>query len=80
MSRFLEDRQSCFRGKVVPPENAPVTTPEAGANMGSDIPAKTCYHVMELLSDPLGPVWKATRQVIEQRNKEHWFLRALKQT
>ena len=40
--------------------------------MGNDMPAETSFHVMELLSDPLVPEREASRQVIEQRIKEHW--------
>ena len=36
------------------------------------MPAETCYHVMELLSDPLGPEWEASRQIIEHENRENW--------
>ena len=35
------------------------------------MPAETCYHVMELLSDPLGPEWEASRQIIEHENREN---------
>ena len=54
MSRTLEDRQGRLRGKVVSPEVGPVWNPEARVTMNSDMPAETCYHVKELLSDPLG--------------------------
>ena len=39
--------------------------------MGSDMPAETHYNVMELLSEPQGPEWEASRQKIEQEDKEH---------
>ena len=36
------------------------------------MPAETPYNVMELLSEPLEPEWEASRQKIEQENKEYW--------
>ena len=36
------------------------------------MPAETCYHIMELLSDPLGPEWEASRQIIEHENRDNW--------
>ena len=53
MSRALEDRQGLLRGKAVPPVVAPVWNLEARMTMNSDMPAETCYHLMELLTDPL---------------------------
>ena len=72
MSRTLEERQGRLKGLVVPPQISPVWNPEARITMGSDMPAQTCYHVMELLSDPLGPEWEASRQIIEHENRENW--------
>ena len=40
--------------------------------MGSDMPAETCYRIMELLSDPLGPEWEASRQIIEHEKRDNW--------
>ena len=72
MSRTLEDMRGGLKEKVVPHENAQVWEPEARVTMGSEMPAETCYNVMELLSEPLGPEWKASREKIEQENKEYW--------
>ena len=72
MSRTLEERQGRLKGLVVPPKISPVWNSEARITMGSDMPAETCYHVMELLSDPLGPEWEASRQIIEHENRENW--------
>ena len=72
MSRTLEDRRGRLRGKVVSPEGAPVWNPEARVTMGNDMLAETRHNVMELLSEPLGPKCEASRQVIEQENKECW--------
>ena len=72
MSRTLEERQGRLKGLVVPPQISPVWNPEARITMGSDMPAETCYHVMELLSDPLGPEWEASRQIVEHENREIW--------
>ena len=72
MSRTLEERQGRLKELVVPPQISPVWNPEARITMGSDMPAETCYHVMELLSDPLGPEWEASRQIIEQEIWENW--------
>ena len=40
--------------------------------MGSDMQVETCYHIMELLSDPLGPEWEASRQKIKNENRGNW--------
>ena len=53
MSCALEDRQGRLRGKAVPPVVVPVWNLQVRMTMDSDMPAKTCYHLMELLSDPL---------------------------
>ena len=71
MSRTLEERQGRLKGLVVPPQTSPVWNPEARITMGSDMPAETCYHIMELLSDPPGPEWEASRQIIEHENKDN---------
>ena len=55
MSRTLEERQGRLKGKVIPPQRTPVWNPEARITMSSDMPLETCYHIMELLSDSLGP-------------------------
>ena len=70
MSRTLEDRRGRLRGKMVIPEFAPVWNPEARVTMGNDM--ETRYHVMERLSEPLGPEWEVSRPVIEQKNKKCW--------
>ena len=72
MSRTLEERQGRLKGLIIPPQTMPVWNPEARVTMGSDMPAETCYHVMELLSDPLGPEWEASRQIIEHENRDNW--------
>ena len=72
MSRTLEERQGRLKGNIVPPQLAPVWNPEARVTMGNDMPAETWYHIMELLSDPLGPEWEASRQIIEQENRDNW--------
>ena len=72
MSRTLEERQGRLKGLVIPPQFSPVWNPEARITMGSDMPAETCYHIMELLSEPLGPEWEASRQIIEHENRENW--------
>ena len=72
MSRTLEERQGRLKGLVVPPQILPVWNPEARGTMGSDMPAETCYHIMELLSDPLGHEWEASRQIIENENRDNW--------
>ena len=51
---------------------APVWNPEARVTMGSDMPAETCYHIMELLSHPLGPEWEVSRQIIAHENRDNW--------
>ena len=75
MSRTLEERQGRLKGLVAPPpppQIASVWNPEARITMGSDMPAETCYRIMELLSDPLGPEWEASRQIIEHENRDNW--------
>ena len=57
MSRTLEERPGRLKRLVAPPQIASVWNPAARITMGSDMPAETCYHIMELLSDPLGPEW-----------------------
>ena len=46
--------------------------PKARMAIGNDMPADTCYNVMEFLSEPLGPEWEQTREIVEQKNKECW--------
>ena len=72
MSCTLEERQGRLKGLIVPSQVSPVWNPEARVTMGSDMPAETCYHIMELLSDPLGPEWEASRQIIEHENRDNW--------
>ena len=72
MSRTLEERQGRLKGLVIPPQRARVWNPEARITMGSDMPAEKCYHIMELLSDPLGPEWEASRHIIEHENRDNW--------
>ena len=55
-----------------PPQTAPVWNPEARITISGDMPAETCYHIMELLSDPLGPEWEASRQIFEHENRDNW--------
>ena len=72
MSRTMKERQGKLKGKVIPPQAAPVWNPEARVTMDSDMPAETCYHAMELLSDPLRPKREASRQIIEHENRDNW--------
>ena len=72
MSRTLEKGQGRSKGLVIPPQRAPVRNPEARITMGSDMPAETCYHIMELLSDPLRPEWEDSCQIIENENRDNW--------
>ena len=67
-----EDRREILKVKVVSPKVAPAWNPDARVTMGSDMPAEARYNVRELLSEPLGPEWEASRQKIEQENKEYW--------
>ena len=66
-----------IRGQAQPPPRQGSTArgctsvePEARVTMGNDMSAETWYNVMELPSEPLGRQWEASRQTIEQRNKE----------
>ena len=68
----LEERQGLLKGLVIPPQWAPLWHLEARITMGSDMPAETCYDIMELLSDPLGPEWEASRENIEHENRDNW--------
>ena len=68
----MEDRRARLKGRVVPPEVAPVWNPEARVTMENEMPAETRYNVMELISEPLRPEREASRQKIEQENKEYW--------
>ena len=40
--------------------------------MGTDMPAETCYHIMEFHSDPLGFEWEASRRNIVYENQDDW--------
>ena len=53
MSRTLEDKRGRPRGNVVLHENVTVWNPEARVTIRKNMNDETCYHVMELLSDPL---------------------------
>ena len=72
MSRTLEERQGHLKGLVAPPQTTPVWNPEARVTMESEMPTETCYHIMELLSDALGPEWEASRQIIEHEIRDNW--------
>ena len=68
MSRTLMDSQVAFEKRRASRNCTYVESRGAGDD-GSDMPAETCYHVMDLLSDLLVPEWGASRQMLEQRNK-----------
>ena len=71
MRRTVEDRQKRLRGKLTPPVINQIYRPEARVTMGSDMPQKTTYNIVERLGNPLAQ--EASKRIIESKNREQWF-------